>query len=234
MQTVLIVGGARGIGRALGEVLSRRGAEVHVTTRTPQSLPFARSVQTLDLENEASIADAIRTLPVDRLDLVICTAGLLHDVDLQPEKRLEHVDSTHLARLFAVNATGPLLLAKHVMPLLEHSERTVFASLSARVGSISDNRLGGWYGYRASKSAQNMFTKTLAIEWSRRVRNAIVVGLHPGTVDTDLSAPFQRNIAPEQLFTAEQSATLLLTVLDGLSVKDSGTVFAWDGQPVPT
>ena len=119
------------------------------------------------------------------------------------------------------------------MPRMPREGRVVFAALSARVGSISDNRLGGWYGYRASKAALNQFIRTLAIEWSRTAKASVCVGLHPGTVDTALSAPFQANVAPNKLFTPKQSVAALDTVLASLKPADSGQVFAWDGQPVP-
>jgi len=121
------------------------------------------------------------------------------------------------------------MTAKYFVPLLRRDEKAVFAALSARVGSISDNRLGGWYAYRASKAALNMVLKTLAIEIGRRFKNQIIVGLHPGTVDTDLSKPFQGNVPEGKLFTAEFSAEKLLDVVDGLSAEDSGNLFDWAG-----
>jgi NAD(P)-dependent dehydrogenase (short-subunit alcohol dehydrogenase family) len=233
MAEVLIIGGVRGIGAALGEQLASRGDTVHVTSRSGDHPSWASSAHAADVTDEASIEAVFADLPTDRLDTVIVTAGLLHDGDLQPEKRIEHVDPANVARVMAVNATGPLLVAKHAMKHLKHGDRAVFAALSARVGSIGDNRLGGWYAYRASKAAQNMFTKTLSIEWSRRVKHAIVVGLHPGTVETALSEPFRTNVPDEKLFSPSFAAERLLAVLDGLGEDDSGKVFAWDGEPIP-
>jgi NAD(P)-dependent dehydrogenase (short-subunit alcohol dehydrogenase family) len=134
---------------------------------------------------------------------------------------------------FAVNGAGPLLLAKHLEPLLPRRERAVFASLSARVGSIGDNRLGGWYAYRASKAAQNMFIRTLAIELARRARGAICVALHPGTTDTELSRPFQGGVPESKLFTAERAVEQLLRVIDGLGPGDTGRFIAWNGERIP-
>ena len=136
-------------------------------------------------------------------------------------------------QLFAVNAIGPALVAKHFLPLLPRHGRSVFASISARVGSIEDNRLGGWYSYRASKAALNMLLKTYSIELKRRAPSAICVGLHPGTVDTALSKPFQGGVAPGKLFSPTQSAAYLLRVIDGLTPADNGAVFAWDGSQIP-
>ena len=172
---------------------------------------------------------------IGRVDLVIHCAGTLHDdgAGIAPERRLADVDPVKIARSFAINATGPLLVAKHVAPLLPRHGRAVFASLSARVGSIGDNRLGGWYGYRASKAAQNMFTRTLSIELKRRIRGIVCVALHPGTVDTDLSRPFQGAVPQGTLFPVDRAARQLLEVIDGLGPADNGGFFAYDGQPIP-
>ena len=137
-----------------------------------------------------------------------------------------------MAAQFALNAIGPALVLRHAARLLPRGRRAVFAALSARVGSISDNRLGGWYGYRASKAALNMLVRNLAIEWQRKAKRSIVVALHPGTVDTALSAPFQGNVPPGQLFDAERAALQLLDVLDGLKPVDTGHIFAWDGSEI--
>lgn len=139
----------------------------------------------------------------------------------------------HLLRDYRVNTVGPALVAKHFLPLLPRDRRAIFAALSARVGSTSDNRLGGWHSYRASKAALNMILRNLAIELVRSHPQAIVAGLHPGTVQTRLSEPFQRGVQPEKLFTPEHSAGRLLSVLDGLAPADSGGVFAWDGTVIP-
>ena len=152
---------------------------------------------------------------------------------MQPEKRLADVRPASLARAFAVNAIGPLLVAKHFERLLAHRERAVYASVSARVGSIGDNRLGGWYAYRGAKAAQNMFTRTLAIEWSRSRRNVTCVALHPGKPDSDLSRPFQANVPPEKLFAPGRTVRQLLEVIDRLAPADTGSFLAWDGSRIP-
>jgi NAD(P)-dependent dehydrogenase (short-subunit alcohol dehydrogenase family) len=146
---------------------------------------------------------------------------------------LADVRPESLARSFAVNAVGPLLVARHFESLLAHEDRAVFASLSARVGSIEDNRLGGWYAYRASKAAQNMYTRTLAIEWARSRRNVVCVALHPGTTDTDLSRPFQGNVPEGKLFGVERTVSQLLEVIDRLQPADTGQFLAWDGERIP-
>jgi NAD(P)-dependent dehydrogenase (short-subunit alcohol dehydrogenase family) len=244
---VMIQGASRGIGAALVRELAacpdvRR---IVATSRDPDASPALHGVGSevgerlitavLDVTDEASIAAAAEqvTGAVESLSLIVNCAGLLHDGGLGPERRLSEVSPDALARSFAVNAWGPLLVAKHFAGLLPRRERAVFASISARVGSIEDNRLGGWYAYRASKAAQNMFTRNLSIELPRRHRGTLVVALHPGTVDTDLSAPFQSRVPDEQLFDSSRAARQLIGVIDGLAATDNGGFFAWDGQRIP-
>ena len=138
-----------------------------------------------------------------------------------------------MRKVFDVNTFGVALLGKHLLPVLPRRERAVFGTFSARVGSIDDNRLGGWYSYRASKAAQNMIVKTLALEASRKRPELICVALHPGTVKTDLSQPFSSRVPPGKLFSAEQSCQYLSEVLSGLTPEDTGGFFAWDGESIP-
>jgi NAD(P)-dependent dehydrogenase (short-subunit alcohol dehydrogenase family) len=166
--------------------------------------------------------------------LIINATGLLHDAaGLMPEKAMKQIEGAKMARIMAVNAIGPALICKYFVPLMARDSKAVMAHLSARVGSISDNRLGGWTSYRAAKAAQNMIVKNAAIETARRDPQKILVGLHPGTVDSRLSAPFQTNVSEGKLFTPDQAATHLLAVIDRLSADDSGYVFAWDGTKIP-
>lgn len=166
------------------------------------------------------------------LDLVLVTTGLLHNSDIKPEKSLQEISSEKFAALFAANTIIPALVAKHFLPKLNHNGPAIFAALSARLGSISDNKLGGWYAYRASKAALNMIIKTSAIEMARVNPNAIIIGLHPGTVDSSLSRPFQKNVPDDKLFNPEHAVIKLLEVINKLQVKDSGKCFAWDGQEI--
>jgi NAD(P)-dependent dehydrogenase (short-subunit alcohol dehydrogenase family) len=152
---------------------------------------------------------------------------------VQPEKTYRALSADAFARVFAANTVAPALIAKHMLALMPKAERSVFAALSARVGSISDNRLGGWHAYRASKAALNMLIRNFAIEQARRAPGSICVGLHPGTVDTGLSKAFQGAVPGEKLFTPEQSAGYLLDVIDRLSPEDSGKCFDWAGKEVP-
>jgi NAD(P)-dependent dehydrogenase (short-subunit alcohol dehydrogenase family) len=189
----------------------------------------------VDVTQEPQIAALMATIQARtaRLHWVINCVGLLHSEELQPEKSLQQIDAEQLLHYFQVNSISAALLAKHLLPLLKHRERSIFASLSAKVGSIGDNQLGGWYGYRASKAALNMLMKTAALEYSRKSPNTIIALLHPGTTDTRLSAPFQRNVPPEKLFSVERTVEQLWTVLSQLEPKDSGQFFSWDGTLLP-
>ena len=229
-RAAAIIGATGGIGMELVAAL-RSEDEYDIV------LPFARGLsgeQRIDLANEDSIAKAAQWVadqPVS-LELVIVATGLLHRGDAGPEKTMRDLDHDWMVENYTVNAVGPALVAKHFMPVMARDERAIFAALSARVGSISDNRLGGWYGYRASKAALNQLIRTLAIEWGRTHKRSIAVALHPGTVDTALSAPFQGNVAPENLFASDRAALQLLDVLDGLKPADTGQIFAWDGAEI--
>lgn len=226
-RRAVVIGASGGIGAALADALAAAGGEVHRLDRAGTHDP------PLDLTDEASIAAAgARIGAGGPVDLVIVASGVLQAGGTSPERRWRDLDGDVLTRYFAVNATGPALVAKHFLPLLPADRRCAFAALSARVGSISDNRLGGWYGYRASKAALNMLVRTLAIELARSRPAALCVALHPGTVDTRLSAPFQRGVAPDKLFTPERSARALLDVLAALTPADSGGCFAWDGARI--
>ena len=228
--SAVIIGASGGIGAALEAALIEEEAfdVVH---------GFARSrtgTQHIDLEDETTIAAAAETVAKGPPpSLVIVATGLLHDGDRGPEKSMRELNAEWLARNYAINTIGPALVAKHFLPLGQKGVKSTFAALSARVGSISDNKMGGWYGYRASKAALNMMIRSLAIEEKRRNDRRIVVALHPGTVDTTLSKPFQGNVQPGRLFDTGRAAVQLLDVIDGLKITDSGRIFAWDGAEIP-
>ena len=225
MTRAIVIGAGGGIGRALAAAIEERGGNVVRLSR--------RSEPALDLEDDALIAAAAVALAGrGRFDLVIVATGLLHGDGVRPEKSLRDIEGAALDRLFRVNATGPALVMRHFLPLLAKDRRSVFAALSARVGSIGDNRLGGWVGYRASKAALNQVIRTLAIELGRTNPHAVLVGLHPGTVDTPLSTPFQRNVDADRLFTPGQAAGLLLDVIADLAPDDSGHCLDWAGKRI--
>ena len=224
----VIIGATGGIGGAIADALEEEGSTV---LRFGRSLAGAAHI---DLTDEATIeAAAARTAAGPAPSLVVIATGLLHDDGHGPEKALKELDADWLMKSYAVNAVGPALAMKHFVPLLPKTGEPKLAVLSARVGSIGDNLLGGWWGYRMAKAALNMAVKNAAIESRRRSERSVVVGLHPGTVDTALSRPFQANVPAAQLFKPDRAAVQLLDVLDGLKPKDSGKLFAWDGAEVP-
>lgn len=234
----VVFGVTGGIGAALVAQLAESGrfTAIHaggrrmVTATTPGVLPF-----TFDLTNEASIAISAQAIgALGPVDLAIVATGMLQEEGLQlPERTWRSLDPATMERVFAINTIGPAIVAKHFLPLMRRDARSVFAVLSARVGSISDNKLGGWHSYRASKAALNMLVRNFAIELKMRNPQGIAVAIHPGTVDTQLSQPFRRTVLDSRLFAPEQSAQAILQTLDGLSPNDSGGQFAWDGQRIP-
>ncbi len=226
----IVFGAGGGIGAAFTAELGAhpRVAKVHAAARG------AGAPWRFDLRDEASIAAVAEAAAAEGpLDLVIVATGVLHGPGLRPEKTWRSLDAASLAEAFAVNATGPALIAKHTLGFLRRDSKSAFACLSARVGSIEDNRLGGWHAYRASKAALNMLIRTCAVELRQRNPGALCVALHPGTVDTRLSQPFQAGVDPAKLLTPERSARALLGVLDRLTPADSGRLFTWDGQGLP-
>ena len=189
----------------------------------------------LDVTNETQIESALKQVKseVNELHLALYCVGVLHEGDISPEKSLRHLNAENLLYTFHVNSIGAAIVAKHLAPIFGRNTHSIFAAISAKVGSIGDNRLGGWYGYRASKAALNMFMRTTAIEFGRRCPNTIVVALHPGTTDTRLSKPFQDNVPEEQLFSVEKTVNLLTGVMSKLTLEDSGTFYSWNGSELP-
>ena len=233
---VAVAGASGGIGAEFVRQLAAesRVASVYALSRRPVEFPSDKVTSVrIDFGDESSIAAAAERASGQKLDIVVVATGLLHrGTAVQPEKSLRDIDPDAMMEAFRTNTIGPALVAKHFLPRFRREGKTVFAALSARVGSIGDNRLGGWTSYRASKSALNMVLKTLSVEHARRFPDGIVAALHPGTVDTALSAPFQRRVPEDKLFTPAQSVAYLLSVIDGLTAADTGGFFAWDGTPI--
>jgi NAD(P)-dependent dehydrogenase (short-subunit alcohol dehydrogenase family) len=220
----IVFGASGGIGGAFVQALQADPACAAVVGLGRATEP------TVDLESESSIENAAAALKEDGpWHLMIDATGLLHDKAMQPEKALSAIDPEQVARSFVVNATGPLLLLKHFHRLLPRSGRAVFASLSARVGSISDNGLGGWYAYRASKAALNMFLQTAAIEIARKRPDAVCMALHPGTVETRLSDPFSGS---RERFAPAETAAKLLEVIDTAEPDEGAQFRAYDGSRI--
>lgn len=236
-KVACVIGASGGIGAALAALLPNRGyRQVHMGMRSPRKSPapdlrpFA-----IDLDDTSSIERAAADIEAcGPLDLPIVATGILHrEPGIFPERSFKQIDRGVMETIFSVNTIGPALIARYFLPLLARERRAVAVFLSARVGSIADNHLGGWHSYRASKAALNALTRCFAIEARARNSQSVVAALQPGTVDTRLSEPFQRNLPPGQLLTPSESARHLLDVTDRLSPGDSGGFFAWDGSAIP-
>ena len=232
----VVLGSAGAIGSALISRLRSshpRSAIFAFSRHSPNKIVEGVNYHLVDYSDEVSISKAAALATAHGpLDLVLVATGVLHEGAIQPEKSLRTLSAEQFLHLFEANTIFPALAVKHFLPKLDRHKRAVFAALSARVGSISDNRLGGWYAYRASKAALNMVIKNASIEMARRYKHTLVVGLHPGTVDSRLSQPFQKHVPKEKLFTPDFSAQKLLEVLDNLDSGDSGKCFAWDGKEI--
>ena len=244
LKTALIVGGGQGIGLGFVRQLLEQSdvQRVYATYRRVESATELLAIEDpqlhclqMDITDQSQIAGVVESIQNETktLHYAINCAGVLHEGEMQPEKSLRQINSEQLLRYFQVNSVGAMLLFKYVQPLLKHDDRSILATISAKVGSIGDNEIGGWYGYRASKAALNMFIRTSSIEYKRTCPNAILVALHPGTTDTRLSLPFQRNVPPEKLFSVDRTVSQLLNVIEGLKATDSGTFVNWDGNPIP-
>lgn len=233
----LVAGASGGIGRALCEQLSRcfPSARIVRLVRDPSRLsplPVETIDVGFDIGEEDSIRDAVARIPKTMpVDWVFVATGWLHDGDRGPEKTYKSLDADHLMHAYLINAIGPALLVKHLIPRLNPANVCKLGVLSARVGSISDNQLGGWHSYRASKAALNMLIRNFAIELARKKSRHVIVGLQPGTTDTALSAPYQRNVPAGQLQSPEYTAEHLLEVMKKLRTEDSGSLFDFEGVP---
>lgn len=237
-RLAVVVGGAGGVGGALVAALLNNPVYDRVivlSRRQPAKEAGERRVWiAADILDEDTLAEAARQIAaLGTPTLILIATGILHGEGLSPEKTMRSLNAAALSRVFLVNAVGPALAAKHLLPLTPRDQPSVLAALSARVGSIGDNQLGGWYGYRVSKAALNMLIRTLAVEHQRTRPLGVCVALHPGTVDTALSAPFQGPGLAHKLFTPEQSAAALLAVVEGLGPDNNGGFYAWDGAPIP-
>jgi NAD(P)-dependent dehydrogenase (short-subunit alcohol dehydrogenase family) len=230
---IAVFGSGGTIGGALVDGLAQRypQAQIRAISRSGKVFPLENvTTHALDYTNEDQLADLASQL--EWLDWIIVATGILHDHAIMPEKSIRDFSSDKFAHLYQVNVIVPAMISKYFVPKLHKRQPVIMAALSARIGSISDNRLGGWYAYRASKAALNMLLKTLSIELARTNPQAIVVGLHPGTVNSPLSLPFQVHIAKENLFTPYAAANHLIDVLTRLMPENTGQCLAFDGSVI--
>lgn len=233
----VVVGASGGIGGAVLGLLNDSPNVQNILALSRNLIPENQKIKSavIDLMDEDTIERAaVRAMSeMGIVHLIFVATGVLHNNECQPEKTYKNISPEWISRVFAINATGPMMIAKHFVPLFPRRGKAVFASISAKVGSITDNGLGGWYGYRASKAALNQFTKTLSIEVQRKYSEAVCLALHPGTVDTPLSAPFQAAVSEDKLFTADYSANRLLQIVDQADSSNTGQLVAWDGEVLP-
>jgi len=243
----MVVGGNRGIGLALTAAqlrdprvtrviaTHRRDADLQQLVLLSRQYGQKLRLHALDVADGSSLeafGHFLKQQP-GGIDSTIHAAGILHEENIQPEKSFTHCQPDSLLRMFEINSIGPLMVAGALLASQPRQRHFKFAALSAMVGSIGDNRLGGWYGYRASKAALNQFVRTLAIECRAKYPNASIVAIHPGTTDTDLSRPYQTSVKPGKLYTPEQTAARLLAVIDGAGPERSGQFLHWDGSLIP-
>jgi len=236
-KNVAVIGSSGAIGNAVSKILLDDESVDSVYN-------FSRSISSntsdkenriyIDIESEESIKDAVKKIPQDiKFDLIFVATGILHNEnDVYPEKSIRDISAERFKKVLMINTVGPALVGKYFIPFLNKQNKNVFAFLSARVGSISDNKLGGWYSYRASKTALNQIVKNFSIEIKRLNPNSIFIGLQPGTVKSNLSKPFEKNVQSENLFTPDYSAAKLLEVIDAVTSDDSGKLYAWNGEEI--
>lgn len=237
-MNIVIIGASGGIGQALTQAIAAQYPNAnlfgtyhrHEPDFSDASFNGAKLSQ-LDASTDSAVAAYAKDF--ESVDWLINCAGFLHNEEKGPEKSIRHFESNFFIENITRNTLPSMLLARYFQRPLRNSKQSVFCTISAKVGSISDNQLGGWFSYRSSKAALNMFLKGLAIEWQRAMPNCSVAALHPGTTDTALSKPFQKNVAPEKLFSRTQSAAYLLTVIEHLSADNTGQFWSWDGSTIP-
>ncbi|WP_408900962.1 SDR family oxidoreductase [Photobacterium piscicola] len=234
-MNVLVLGGTGGIGLAIVQqlLLIKPHANIHATffRHQPQYQHSQLHWHYCDITLENHIAALAKQLP--QLDIVINAVGMLHTTEHQPEKSIQQFDVNFFQTNIQTNTLPSLLIAKHFMAALKTSSRSYFVTISAKVGSIEDNKLGGWISYRSSKAALNMAIKTISIEWRTKLPHCCVIAFHPGTTASPLSKPFQRNVAPHKLFTPTYTAQCLLSLLARLTPQETGQFLSYDGNTLP-
>ena len=225
-KSVWIIGYG-GLGQAISDLFLTEGYDVTVISRQSLTLDSMQAIQ-CQTDDDQAVAQCVQAHPLP--DAVIVTTGVLHDGDHSPEKTINEFHDDWLLTNIHANVLPSVLFAKHLSKSLKPSSKLTMACFSARVGSINDNQLGGWYSYRMSKAMLNMFIKNLSIEWSMKYKQCLVYGYHPGTVDTQLSKPFQSHVPEKQLFTTEQAANYFFETFQAISHDKHGKVIDWQGK----
>lgn len=239
-MAMVVLGAGGGLGQALALELKNQfpDEEIIALSRQPQSQSLGSVKLTycqVEDYSEASLSEWVSHFKSSEKQLtgVVSAIGMLHDENTFPEKKLTDITADNLTKLFSVNAIKPLLALKTFLPILDRKKTRFWVQLSAKVGSIEDNYLGGWYAYRSSKAALNMLLKTASVELKRTHKALAVAAIHPGTTDTDLSKPFQQRVPADKLYSPELSAERIIAVTKRLRPEQSGGFWHWDGEPLP-
>ena len=235
MKSVAIIGSSGAIGRAFLDayIADKDISNIYSISRTEVKSNDKRIIHiNIDVTDEVSVKAAASKIEENRLDRLIVATGVLHTKSFGPEKSIKDIKIENFVKIFSVNTFGPALIGKYFLPLMTKDQKSIVAFLSARVGSISENKLGGWYAYRASKSALNQIIKNFSIEAKRTNSSGIIIGLQPGTVKSKLSEPFQKNVKKGKLFLPEDSVDSLIKVIENVMQNDSGKIFDWEGEEI--
>ena len=235
MKSVAIIGSSGAIGRAFLDayIADKDISNIYSISRTEVKSNDKRIIHiNIDVTDEVSVKAAASKIEENRLDRLIVATGVLHTKSFGPEKSIKDIKIENFVKIFSVNTFGPALIGKYFLPLMTKDQKSIVAFLSARVGSISENKLGGWYAYRASKSALNQIIKNFSIEAKRTNSSGIIIGLQPGTVKSKLSEPFQKNVKKGKLFLPEDSVDSLVKVIENVMQNDSGKIFDWEGEEI--
>jgi NAD(P)-dependent dehydrogenase (short-subunit alcohol dehydrogenase family) len=228
-MSILVAGASTGIGNALVAALRARSDEPVYTISRSDLGQHNLQIDLSDASNISAVQTFLASIQPTR---IFCCAGILHDDTHMPEKMLSQIQDDWVYESFSKNVLTHIHLAQALAPVLTKTSSLKWLSLSAKVGSLDDNALGGWYSYRMSKTALNMFIKNLSIEWGRKSPEIYVASLHPGTTDSELSKPFHKNISPDRLYSAEQTATRLIDVMDQFGQAEQGKLLNWDGTVI--
>ena len=232
-KNIAIIGSSGAIGNAFVEHYLKDNSIQNIFTFSRNAAVHSSNKVSsfeIDIESQDSIQKAAQQIQDHIIDRVIIASGILHNESFGPEKSIKDLNYETFAKVYSINTIGPALIGRYFIPLMNKNEKSVIAFLSARVGSISDNILGGWYSYRSSKTALNQIVKNFSIELKRTNKNAIALALQPGTVESKFSEPFKRNVSKDKLFTPDYSVELLSQVIEGSSVNESGSLLSYDGE----